>query len=297
MVQLTPRERLPEWIRMGLPKEQYPQVHDLLRQRGLVTVCREARCPNLNECWSAGTATLMLLGDTCTRRCSFCAVTTRSPQGEVDSTEPSRVAEAVRAWGLSYVVLTQVCRDDLSDQGAALMAETVRRVHASSPGTRVEVLAGDLGGDREALETLLAARPEVFAHNVETVARLSPEVRDRRASYERSLAVLQRAKEGPNAARVTKSSVMLGLGERAEEVEATLRDLRVAGVDLVTLGQYLRPGGPRFHIVARYPDPSEFEALGRFAEGLGFAGVAAGPMVRSSYRADELFHRAVSRGA
>jgi lipoyl synthase len=297
LVQLTPRERLPDWIRMGLPREQYPRVHDLLRRRGLVTVCREARCPNLTECWSAGTATLMLLGDTCTRRCSFCAVTTHSPGGEVDRSEPARVAEAVKEWDLRYVVLTQVCRDDLEDQGASLLAETVRAVHASSPGTRVEVLAGDLGGDGGSLETLLSAGPEVFAHNVETVRRLTPEVRDRRAGYDRSLEVLRAAKRGPHAARVTKSSVMLGLGEEKREVEECLRDLRSAGVDLVTLGQYLRPGGAKFHPVARYPPPEEFEEWARLATELGFSGVASGPMVRSSYRADELYLRALSGGS
>lgn len=297
LVQLTARERLPEWIRMGLPRQQYPQVHGLLKEHGLVTVCREARCPNLTECWSAGTATLMLLGDTCTRRCSFCAVTTLSPHGEVDRTEPARVAASVRAWGLRYVVLTQVCRDDLPDQGASVLAETVRAIHEEAPGTRVEVLAGDLGGETSSLSALLDAAPEVFAHNVETVRRLTPEVRDRRASYELSLAVLRRAKTGPHPARVTKSSVMLGLGETREEVEETLKDLRAAGVDLLTLGQYLRPGGAKFHPVVRYPPPTEFDELGERARELGFAGVASGPMVRSSYRADELYQQAISRGS
>ncbi|MDE1822307.1 MAG: lipoyl synthase [Euryarchaeota archaeon] len=289
--------RLPPWIRMGLPKELYPQVRDLLQGHHLATVCREARCPNLTECWSAGTATLMLLGDTCTRRCSFCAVTTRSPHGVVDETEPERVADAVSQWGLRYVVLTQVCRDDLADHGARVLAATVRAIHARSRGTRVEVLAGDLGGDPTAIGELLRSGPEVFAHNLETVRRLSPSVRDRRADYELSLRTLKEAKRLEPRARVTKSSLMLGLGETREEVVETMRDLREAGVDLLTLGQYLRPGGRGFHAVERYVPPEEFTELGREAEELGFAGVASGPMVRSSYHADELFVRALARGS
>lgn len=283
---------LPPWIRSQLPRDRYDRVHQLLSNEGLHTVCREARCPNLGECWSAGTATLMLLGETCTRRCGFCAVTTRSPRGRVDATEPGRVARAVRTWGLRYVVLTQVCRDDLPDQGAGHLAATIEAIHEAAPGTRVELLAGDLGGDPEALRTVLDARPDVFAHNLETVRRLSPLVRDRRADYDRSLHLLRWAKEFARPPLVTKSSLMLGLGEGPEEVVEALQDLRTQGVDLLTLGQYLRPGGPGFVPVARYLPPEEFEQLKDIALRAGFLGVESGPMVRSSYRADELYERA-----
>lgn len=292
LVQPTALARLPPWVRMPLPREQYPRVQAILRDQRLATVCREARCPNLTECWSAGTATIMLLGETCTRRCSFCAVTTRSQGGQVDESEPDRVAEGVSSWGLSYVVLTQVCRDDLPDHGAGILARTVSAIREKRPGTRVEVLAGDLGGSPEAVRTVLGARPEVFAHNLETVRRLSPEVRDRRADYDLSLRTLRLAKELTRDPPVTKSSLMLGLGEERAEIVGAMNDLRAAGVDLLTLGQYLRPGGEHFHPVHRYVPPGEFDELARVAEGLGFAGVASGPMVRSSYRADELFERA-----
>ena len=286
--------RLPEWIRVGLPTGQYPEVRSTLDELGLATVCREARCPNKSECWSAGTATMMLLGTDCSRRCGFCAVTTRWGQGVVDPTEPARVAEGVRRWGLRYVVLTQVCRDDLSDGGAGVMAETVRRLRESAPGTRVELLIGDLGGRREALESLFESPPDVLAHNLETVRGLSPRVRDRRASYERSLEVLRNAREIGGPSLVTKSSVMLGLGEEADELAEAFRDLRTAGVDLLTLGQYLRPT-PSHLPVVRYVTPEEFEARKEEALSAGFAGVEAGPLVRSSYHAEELFERARAR--
>ncbi len=295
LVQLGAAPRLPPWISRSLPKEHYPEVARILQAGGLHTVCREARCPNLSECWSAGTATLMLLGESCTRRCSFCAVRTRSPGGLVDTTEPERVARAVEGWGLSYVVLTQVCRDDLTDHGASILAETVRRIHEASPGTKVEVLAGDLAGSESSLRHLLSSHPDVFAHNLETVRRLSKVVRDRRADYDLSLRMLREAKQADDPAKVTKSSLMLGLGETQEEVVEAMADLRRSKVDLLTLGQYLRPAGAHFYPVHRFVPPEEFQELQRVAQGLGFAGVASGPMVRSSYRADELFERAVSR--
>ncbi len=285
-------DRLPAWIRVRPPRgPAYPEVRGLLDELRLGTVCREARCPNLPECWSAGAATLLLLGTDCTRRCSFCAVTTRWPRGEVDSTEPARVAEAVRRWGLRYVVLTQVCRDDLSDGGAALLAETVRRIRGESPPTLVELLIGDLGGSRAALASVVESAPDVLAHNLETVRRLSPELRDRRAGYDRSLELLARAREIGGPGLVTKSSLMLGTGESSEEVEEALRDLRRASVDLLTMGQYLRPS-PAHHPVARYVPPEEFSAWRDASLGLGFSGVEAGPLVRSSYRAEELFRAA-----
>ena len=272
----------------------YPEVRGLLEELRLGTVCREARCPILPECWSAGAATMMLLGTECTRRCGFCAVTTRWPRGEVDRTEPARVAEAVRRWGLRYVVLTQVCRDDLPDGGAEILGETVRRIRESSPRTRVELLFGDLGGRTESLDLLFRAPPDVLAHNIETTRALSARVRDRRAGYDRSREVLAIARRRGPARLVTKSSVMLGLGETAAELTTVFEDLRAAGVDLLTLGQYLRPG-PEHVPVARFVPPEEFARLKEIALGYGFAGVEAGPLVRSSYRAEELFHRGETR--
>ncbi len=292
-----PGRRLPEWIRARPPRgAAYPAVTNLLSELRLGTVCREARCPNLSECWSEGAATLMLLGTDCTRRCGFCAVTTHWPRGAVDRAEPERVGEAVRRWGLRYVVLTQVCRDDLADGGSAHLAETVRAIRGASPGTLVELLIGDLGGDGEALQRIVAAGPDVLAHNLETTRELSPRVRDPRAGYDRSLGVLRAARARGPSTLVTKSSIMLGLGETSEGVEAAFADLRDAGVDLLTLGQYLRPS-PRHLPVARYVPPDEFRALGAAAERAGFAGVASGPMVRSSYRAEELYRKARSTRA
>ncbi len=284
---------LPEWIRVRPPTgRNYPEVRTLLASYRLGTVCQEAHCPNLSECWSAGTATLMLLGTECTRRCAFCAVTTHWPRGVVDGTEPDRVAEAVEAWGLRYVVLTQVCRDDLEDGGADLMAATVRAIRARAPGTRVELLIGDLGGREASLDTVLESRPDVLAHNLETIRRLTTYARDHRAGYDRSLRVLARAKELAGPRQVTKSSLMLGLGEEDAELAVAFRDLRAAGVDLLTLGQYLRPSAAHAP-VARYPTPEEFDALRQAALAEGFSGVEAGPLVRSSYRAEELYQGVV----
>ena len=285
---------LPEWITIRPPRGAlYPEVRDLLGRLSLGTVCREARCPNLAECWSAGTATLMLLGTECTRRCGFCAVTTHWPHGEVDRTEPARVAEAVRAWGLRYVVLTQVCRDDLADGGASLLAETVRRIRDVAPTVLVELLTGDLGGNEAALDALLVEPPDVLAHNLETVRSLSPDVRDRRAGYDRSLELLReaRARAGPDL--VTKSSIMLGLGEEDDELTLAFRDLRGAGVDLLTLGQYLRPTVAHTPVVTYVP-PHEFDRWKAAALAYGFYGVEAGPLVRSSYHAEQLYRRALA---
>ena len=291
----TTGPRLPEWIRTRPPHgSSYPEVRGILSELRLGTVCREARCPNLSECWSAGAATLMLLGTACSRRCAFCSVTTHWSGGVVDRSEPSRVAEAVRRWGLRYVVLTQVCRDDLEDGGAEVLAETVRAVRRESPGTLVELLVGDLGGGEAALGTVVGARPDVLAHNIETTSRLTPRVRDRRAGYRRSLELLARARAIGGPALVTKSSIMLGLGEQSEELRRAFEDLRNAGVDLLTLGQYLRPTADHLP-VARFVPPEEFDALADLARQLGFSGVASGPLVRSSYRAEELFRSARAR--
>ena len=286
-----PSGRLPDWIRTRPPRGQYPEVRGILERQRLGTVCREARCPNLSECWSAGTATLMLLGTECTRRCSFCAVTTHWPRGEVDRTEPERVATAVAEWGLRYVVLTQVCRDDLEDGGASLMAETVRALRGAAPDALVELLIGDLGGRSDALDAVLVEPPDVLAHNLETVRSLSPAVRDRRAGYDRSLELLSRVRErSPHL--VTKSSIMLGLGEGPDELDRAFGDLRAAGVDLLTLGQYLRPSAEH-RAVDRYVPPDEFDAWRDRALARGFVGVEAGPLVRSSYHAEELYRAAI----
>lgn len=293
-----PAHGLPEWIRTRPPRGAlYPEVRELLDRLRLGTVCREAHCPNLPECWSAGAATLMLLGTECTRRCGFCAVTTHWPNGAVDRTEPARVAEAVRIWGLRYVVLTQVCRDDLPDGGASVLAETVRRIREAAPAVQVELLIGDLADREESLAVLLEEPPDVLAHNLETVRSLSPAIRDRRAGYERSLSVLRHARARGRAHLVTKSSIMLGLGESPDELEMAFEDLRQAGVDLLTLGQYLRPS-PAHLAVRRYVPPEEFARWKTAALARGFAGVEAGPLVRSSYHAEELFRRArAARGA
>ncbi len=286
---------MPPWIRTRPPRgDLYPAVRDVLGRERLGTVCREARCPNLSECWSAGTATLMLLGTECTRRCGFCAVTTHWPNGARDRSEPERVVAAVREWGLRYVVLTQVCRDDLEDGGASILAETVARLRERAPRVGVELLIGDLADRDESLRVVLECPPDVLAHNLETVRSLSGAVRDRRAGYDRSLHVLARARELGRASLVTKSSIMLGLGESSEELGVALDDLRRAGVDLVTLGQYLRPS-PGHLPVRRYVPPEEFDAWKGEVLRRGFAGVEAGPMVRSSYHAEELYRRAFAR--
>jgi lipoic acid synthetase len=288
-------ERIPSWIRTRPPTgSAYPEVKEILSSLRLGTVCREARCPNLSECWSAGTATLMLLGVECTRRCSFCAVTTKWPRGVVDLSEPARVAEGIERWGLRYVVLTQVCRDDLADGGASVLSDTVRAIRQRSPGTLVELLIGDLGGNEDALRTLLKEPPDVLAHNLETVRRVSPDIRDHRATYDRSLRTLARARELGEPELVTKSSLMLGLGERPEEIEESFRDLRSAATDLLTLGQYLRP--TEQHVpVQEYVTPDAFQRWRTVGIAHGFAGVVAGPLVRSSYHAEELYREAYAQ--
>lgn len=291
----TAERRLPAWIRTRPPEGvRYSELRSTLEELGLGTVCREARCPNLSECWSAGTATLMLLGTDCTRRCGFCAVRTHWPRGTVDRTEPARVAEAVERTGLRYVVLTQVCRDDLIDGGAEVLSDTVRRIRDRAPCARVELLIGDLGGRDASLARLFEAPPDVLAHNIETVRELSPTVRDRRAGYDRSLRVLRRARELGPPGLVTKSSIMLGLGESDQALASTMSDLRASDVDLLTLGQYLRPG-PEHAPVARYVPPEEFDRYRTLGTDMGFAGVEAGPLVRSSYHAEELYRRAFAR--
>jgi lipoyl synthase len=278
--------RLPEWARKSSPLAPAARpVRVLLRAGGLHTVCEEARCPNLGECFSRGTATFMLLGDRCTRRCGYCSIATARPL-PVDRDEPRRVAEAAARLSLRHVVLTSVNRDDLPDGGAAHFASAIREIRRALPGAGVEVLTPDFGGDEAALATVLDAAPSVFNHNIETVPRLFPRLRPQ-GRYRRSLDVLAAARS-LRPAQVTKSGLMVGLGEDDEEIEAVLADLRAVGVDIVTLGQYLRPS--RDHEpVRRYVSPDGFRALEARARSLGFPTVYAGVFVRSSFHAEEVF--------
>jgi len=278
--------RLPEWARKGSPLARRARpVRVLLREGSLHTVCEEARCPNLGECFSRGTATFMLLGDRCTRRCGYCSISTARPL-PADPDEPRRVARAAVRMGLRYVVLTAVNRDDMADGGAAHFAATIHEVRRALPGAGVEVLTPDFGGDRRALATVLEASPTVFNHNIETAPRLFPTLRPQ-GRYERSLEVLAAARS-LRPEQVTKSGLMVGLGESDEEILAVLADLRAAGVDVVTLGQYLRP--TRDHApVRRYVSPEGFRALEARARALGFPTVYSGVFVRSSFHAEEVF--------
>lgn len=287
-----PLEPKPSWLKIRAPGGQrYTGLKAQLRQRGLHTVCEEAHCPNVEECWGGGTATLMLMGDTCTRGCSFCAVKTARLPAPLDAAEPARSAESVALMELDYVVLTSVDRDDLPDGGASHFAACIRAVRERSPHTLVEVLIPDFGGNEDALATLLEARPDVLAQNLETVERLTHPVRDPRAGYRTTLELLARAKRWqPDV--LTKSSIMLGLGERDEELQQAMADLRAADVDFLTLGQYLAPSR-RHHPVERYVSPDEFTAWQHRGEAMGFRYVASGPLVRSSYRAGEFAIRAV----
>ena len=282
------RERKPPWLKVRAPwGETYNQVRQLIHGLGLHTVCEEARCPNIGECWGQRTATIMILGDVCTRACRFCAVTTGNPRGKVDVTEPYRVAEAVARMGLSYVVITSVDRDDLPDGGAGIFAETVRQIYRRNPDIIVEVLTPDFRGNLDDVRTVVEARPRVFGQNIETVRRLTHVVRDKRAGYEQTLRVLQAVKE-MDPTIYTKSSIMVGLGETPDEVLETMRDLRAHRVDLLTIGQYLRPTDRRRHYpIAEYIHPDQFQAYKKAAVEMGFLYCAAGPLVRSSYKAWE----------
>lgn len=266
----------------------FGQVRDMVSDLTLHTVCQSAKCPNIHECWGQGTATLMLLGNVCTRDCGFCSIPAGRPD-EVDVTEPERAAQAARKMNLSHVVLTSVARDDLPDGGAQIFAETIRAVRRELPEASIEVLTSDMGGAPDAQEVVLEAGPDVYNHNVETVRRFQSVIRPQ-AAYGRSLAVLRRAAQW-SPAPVVKSGIMLGLGETEEELVETLRDLRSVGCQLLTLGQYLQP--TRMHTpVARYVTPEEFDQFADLARELGFVGVASGPMVRSSYKAEDLLQTA-----
>jgi len=280
----VPVTRKPEWLKVRAPGgENFVRLKGLLRTLNLHTVCEEARCPNIGECFQNLTATFMILGDICTRRCGFCAVTHGRPIG-LDREEPHRVAQAVEVMGLEHAVVTSVNRDDLPDGGAGIFAATIRRIRETSPGCTVEVLIPDFKGNWQALEDVLAAKPDILNHNTETVPRLYREVRPG-AKYERSLELLDRAKRF-NGGTLTKSGLMLGLGEAREELLATMHDLVRMGCDILTLGQYLRPTMRHLPVV-RYVHPDEFGELKVIGEGIGFKHVEAGPLVRSSYHAGQ----------
>jgi lipoyl synthase len=283
-----PRPRRPEWIRVRAPSgETYRQLTGLVRGLALHTVCEQALCPNIGECWGAGTATIMILGDTCTRACRFCAVKTGNPRGFVDALEPARVADALAALQLNYVVITSVDRDDLPDGGAEIFAETVRQIKAKSPKTRIEILAPDFCGVLENVRTVVESRPDVFGQNIETVRRLTHLVRDRRAGYDQTMSVLRMVKAIDPTLR-TKSSILVGMGETPTEVFETLRDLRAAQVDLLAIGQYLQPTHLKRHVsLVEYVHPDQFAQYKEGGMKLGFKYVASGPLVRSSYRAWE----------
>jgi lipoyl synthase len=288
---MTLPDRKPEWLRVRLPagddQARFNAVKEKLRALDLHTVCEEARCPNIFECWGQGTATIMILGETCTRGCRFCAVATGQPGGLVDPREPENTALALAQMELAYVVLTMVDRDDLLDGGAAHVAQTVRRIKARSPSLLVETLVGDFQGIRRDVEVVVVeGRPDVYAHNVEVVPRLQRAIRDARCSWDRSLETLAWAKAA--GAGVTKSSLMVGIGETEDEVLDAMRRLRAADVDVLTIGQYLRPS--KKHVdVQRYVTPDEFERYRAAGLEMGFRFVASGPLVRSSYRAAEVF--------
>ncbi len=279
---VDPMARKPSWLRAKIPGSPgYHATRELVREHRLNTVCESAQCPNIGECWSRKTATIMILGNICTRSCGFCAVNTGRPT-ELDLDEPRRVAEAVQLMNLKHAVITSVARDELKDGGASVWAETIRQIRALNPRTAIEVLIPDFKGQWEHLDTVLAAKPDILNHNVETVPRLHKRVRPQ-AKYERSLEMLRRAKQ---AGFVTKSGLMLGIGETEEEIAATLRDMAADGLDVLTLGQYLRPS-PKHLAVERWVTPEEFAQWKAFGLSIGFKVVESGPLVRSSYHADE----------
>ena len=278
----------PEWLRIKAPSDNnYVNVKQTLSTLNLHTVCQEARCPNIAECWGSGTATLMIMGDLCTRHCRFCAVKSGYKPALPDPTEPLKVAKAIKEWGLKYVVITSVCRDDLEDGGAGHISNTVKAIKMLCPKTIVEPLIPDFQGNISSLEKIVSSKPEVISHNIETVLRLSPKIRDGRASYSQSLRVLKQIKEF-NSEIFTKSSIMLGIGETDEEVMQTALDLRSAEVDILTIGQYLQPTYKHLPVV-QYVTPETFKWFKETTERTGFKYVVAGPLVRSSYRAGELF--------
>ena len=290
---IQPQRRIPEWIRVRVHEgEDYQQLKRMVRERRLHTVCEEARCPNIFDCWNRRTATFMILGDVCTRACRFCAVTSGRPT-ELDIGEPLRVAQSVADLGLRHAVITSVDRDDLRDGGAGIFARTIRAIRRRSPETSIEVLTPDFQGDREAIRTVVEAGPDIFNHNTETVPRLYPRIRPR-AVYENSLGLLAYVKDLAPA-MVTKSGLMVGLGETRDELLQVFRDMRRHRIDVLTVGQYLRPSRKHAEVVRYYP-PEEFRELRTEAAAMGFGHVESGPLVRSSYHADEQIPRRGPRG-
>ena len=288
----TPIERKPEWIKTRAKiGPEYSHLRSLVSREGLHTVCQEAACPNIFECWEDKEATFLIGGEACTRRCDFCNIDTGKP-APLDRDEPRRVAESVHTMGLRYATITGVARDDLDDEGAWLYAETIRAVHTLNPDCGVEMLAPDFSGNSELLNQVFETRPEVFAHNVETVPRIFKRIRPA-FTYERSLNVISQAR---NFGLITKSNLILGLGESREEVSQALRDLHTSGCDLITITQYLRPTN-KHHPVERWVKPQEFVELAQEADELGFLGVMSGPLVRSSYRAGRLYKQALEKRA
>lgn len=284
----TPIEKKPAWIKttakMG---PNYQGLQQLVKNEDLHTVCQEAGCPNIFECWEDREATFLIGGDSCTRRCDFCQIESRKPEG-YDRSEPARVGESVKTMGLRYATVTGVCRDDLEDEGAWLYSETIRQIHQQNPGVGVEMLAPDFSGRAELLQQLFDARPEVFAHNVETVPRIFKRIRPG-FRYDRSLEVLTMSRA---AGLVTKSNLILGMGETREEISQALQDLFDAGTEVITITQYLRPSA-MLHPIDRWVTPQEFDELGEEAREIGYSGVMSGPMVRSSYRAGRLYRQAM----
>ncbi len=281
-------KRKPKWIKAKLPTEkEYRKIQRLLKKRDLHTVCEEAFCPNRTECWESGTATFLLMGPFCTRSCKFCVVKTRNPQQNLDVKEPESLANTVNELGLKYVVLTSVTRDDLIDGGAEHLSQCIKEVKNKNPNVRIEILIPDFQGDLDALQKIVKSNPDVIGHNIETTEVLSPIVRDKRANYEQSIFILKNIKKLDRQI-LTKSSIMLGLGETDEQILAALQDLRHAGVDIVTIGQYLQPSRKHLNVV-EFLEPQIFENWKKRALELGFLYVASGPLVRSSYRAGEFF--------
>jgi lipoic acid synthetase len=287
----------PEWLKTKIPTgDLFFDIKRDLRSKNLYTVCEEAKCPNINECWATNTATFMILGDTCTRGCRFCNVKTGNPNGWLDPLEGEKTAESIAMMRLKYAVLTMVDRDDLPDGGAAHIKNVFDAIREKSPSTLLEFLGGDFQAKDSSLQVVLSARPEVFAHNVETVERLTPRVRDARAAYRQSLAVLARAKQLAEYPVFTKSALMLGLGETMDEVVQALKDMRDHKVDFVTIGQYMRPS-KRHLAIKEFVEPARFDELAAIAEDLGFLTCASGPLVRSSYRANEFYTKALIKRA
>ncbi len=282
----------PTWLKVKAPvTESYADLKSMFKSLGLATVCQEARCPNIGECWGGGTATIMIMGDTCTRGCRFCAVKTGNPRGVIDNKEPEKVGGAVAKMKLDYVVLTSVDRDDLLDQGADHFGRTVETIKDRNSKIIVEVLTPDFQGNLEHINRVVDSRPDVFAHNIETVERLTPKVRDAKAGYRQSLYVLEKVKERAPS-QYTKTSIMLGIGEQDYEIHQALKDLRDVGCDVVTFGQYLQPT-MRHLKLHNFVTPEKFEYWKNTAEAMGFLYVASGPLVRSSYRAGEFFMKGV----